>query len=262
MDMKSKIGVVLPVLLVGSLICPQAASAQTGGGGSQITIGGTDSTTDLPFGTDGMPGNTTLYSGEYQQIYSASAFTSPVTITQVSFASASDPSGIGQSVPETATYNLVIGFSNTSASVTAPSTTYANNIGSNFVTVFSGTVTADLQANNVFDLNIPFMTPFVYVPGVAGQPNLLLDVVVNSATSDQQTDFFVSGASDLTGRVFNSAGTSGSPVQTDQNGLLTEFTVTPAAAPEPSPALSLLLGMGGVALACGLKAAKRKHQAA
>jgi len=115
-----------------------------------------------------------------------------------------------------------------------------------------------LQANNVFDLNIPFMTPFVYDPGLPGQQNLLLDVVINSAKSTDQTDLFQAGNTGLASRVFYSDGTPSTTVLTDQAGLRTLFTVVPA--PEPSPALSLLLGIGGVALACGLKAAKRKPQ--
>ncbi len=249
MDIKSKVVIILPLLFSGSLFCPHAASAQ-------IVVGGTTSATNLPFGTDGSKGTFTNYSGEYQQVYSASAFALPVAITQISFASAIDTSGTGRSVAETATYDFIIGLSNTNASISAPSTTYANNIAANFVTVFSGTVVANLQANNVFDLNIPLTTPFVYVPGLAGQPNLLLDVFINSAKSSNQTDLFQSGATGLTSRVFYSDGTPSSAVRADQNGLRTLFTVVPA--PEPSPALSLLLGISGVALACGLKAAKRR----
>jgi len=260
MNIKSKITLVFPLLLGCGLINSQAASAQIGTIPTQIEVGGTTDTTPFPFGTDGSEANTTNYAGEFQEIYSASAFALPVAITQVSFASAIDPLGLGQSVPETATYDLIIGFSNTSASVAAPSTTFADNIGPNFTTVFSGTIVANLQANNVFDLNIPLMTPFVYIPGLPGQPNLLLDVFINKATSDHQSDLFQSGDTGMASEVFYGGGTSSTPVVTDQSGLRTLFTVVPA--PEPSPALALLIGIGGVALACGLKAAKRKPQTA
>lgn len=253
MNIKSTVGLALPLLLAGSLFVPKTALAQ-------IEVGGTTSTTSVPFGSDAPGATPANYAGEYQQIYAASAFRTPVTITQISFASAPDSSGLGLSNPETATYNLVVGFSNTSASVTSPSTTYANNIGSNFVTVFSGTITANLQANNVFDLNIPFTTSFFYTPGLATQPNLLLDVFINSSTATSQTDLFQSGDTGLSSRVFYSDGRPTSPITTDQNGLRTQFTVAPA--PEPSSVLSLLVGIGGVAMACGLKAAKRKRQTA
>ncbi len=253
MSVKSKAGLIFPLLLVGGLILPQIASAQ-------IVVGGTTSAVPYPFGADAPTVTTPLYFGEFQQIYSASAFTLPVAITQISFASAADSSGIGLSSPETVNYNFTIALSNTSASVAAPSTMFANNLGSNMITVFSGTVVAQLQANNVFDLNIPFTTPFVYVPGLPGQPNLLLDVFVNYAKATSQSDLFQAGATGLASEVYYSDGTPSSPVKTDQNGLRTLFTVVPA--PEPSPALSLLLGIGGVALACGLKAAKRKSQTA
>lgn len=257
MDTKFGISIVLPLLLVGGLISPQAASAQVL---APIEVGGTTDTTSVPFGADTPGASPANYAGEYQQIYSASAFTMPVAITQISFASASDASGLELSVPETATYNLIVGFSNTSASVAAPSTTFADNIGTPFTTVFSGVVTANLQANNVFDLNIPFTTPFFYTPGLPGQPNLLLDVFINSATATKQTDLFQSGDTGMASRVYYSDGKPTSAVATDQSGLRTLFTVVPA--PEPSPALSLLLGIGGVALACGLKAVKRKSRTA
>lgn len=249
MNTRPQLGLILPLLLVGGLAAPQAASAQT-------EVGGTSTVTTLPFGTDGSTSSNTNYAGEYQQIYSASAFTAPINITQISFASAPDPSGAAGSSPETATYKLIVGFSNTSASISAPSFTYSDNIGSNFKTVFSGTIVAQLQANNTFDLNIPLTAVFAYDPSLAGQQNLLLDVFIQSATSTDKVDFFQSGDDGQTGRVYNSDGTSSFPTASDQNGLRTLFTVTPA--PEPSPLLSLLLGIGGVALIGGLQAKKRR----
>lgn len=251
MNVKSKIGILLP--LVGSLLCLHPALAQS----SSVTAGGTSNPAPLPFGTDGEPGGgLNNYSGEYQQIYDASVFSSPITITQVSFASSGTDTG---NIAETATYDFVIKLANTSASVTDTSPNFVSTAGS--TTVFSGTLTADLLANNTFDLNIPFTTSFAYTPGAQ---NLLLDVFINSATSTNQDgtaqpDFFQAGPGS-TRSIFYSNGMPSSPTQTDQSGLLTQFTVTPA--PEPSSVLSLLVGIGGVALACGLKDAKRKSRTA
>lgn len=253
MNIKFQVGLFLP--LVGCLLCIQPASAQS----ATVTAGGTSTPNTFPFGTDGppTPSGVKTYSGEYQQIYSASAFTSPVTITQVSFSSAAS----ADNVAETATYNFTIKLANTSASVTGTDPNFVSTAGG--VTVFQGMLNANLLANNTFDLNIPFMNTFTYTPG---SQNLLLDVFITSATSTNQDgtsqpDLFQAGNGSVRS-IFYSNGTPSSPTNTAQSGLLTQFTTTPAAAPEPSSVLSLLLGIGGVALACGLKASKRKSHTA
>ncbi len=242
--------------LASSLLCLQAASAQSG----TVTAGGTSTPAPFPFGTNGPAGSgLNNYSGEFQQIYDASAFTSPVVISQISFSSAD--AGSTGNVAERATYDFTITLANTTASVTDTNPNFVSTTGG--TTVYSGTLTADLLANNTFDLNIPLMTPFTYMPGAQ---NLLLDVVINSATSTNadgtsETDLFQAGAAPVRS-IFYSGGTPSTPINTAQTGLLTQFTTTPAPAPEPSSVLSLLVGMGGVAMACGLKAAKRRASAA
>ncbi len=245
--------------LASSLLCLQAASAQSG----TVTAGGTSTPAPFPFGTNGPPStdpNTRVnYSGEFQQIYDASAFTSPVVISQISFSSADASTG---NVAETASYNFTITLANTTASVTDTTSSFVSTTGG--TTVYSGTLTANLLANNTFDLNIPLMMPFTYMPGAQ---NLLLDVVINSATSTNadgtsETDLFQAGDAPVRTIFHSDGGNPNSPTNTAQTGLLTQFTTTPAPAPEPSSVLSLLVGMGGVAMACGLKAAKRRASAA
>lgn len=243
--------------LASSLLCLQAASAQSG----TVTAGGTSSPNTYPFGTNGPAGSgLNNYSGEFQQIYDASAFTSPVVISQISFSSAvAVPGG---NVPETATYDFTITLANTTASVTDTTPSFVSTTGGTMV--YSGTLTANLLANNTFDLNIPLMTPFTYMPGAQ---NLLLDVVINSATSTNadgtsETDLFQAGDAPVRTIFHSDGGNPNSPTNTAQAGLLTQFTTTPAPAPEPSSVLILLVGIGGVAMACGLKAAKRRTSAA
>lgn len=242
--------------LASSLLCLQAASAQSG----TVTAGGTSTPAPFPFGTDGPAGSgLNNYSGEFQQIYDASAFTSPVVISQISFSSADASTG---NVAETATYNFTITLANTTASVTDTNPNFVSMTGG--TTVYSGTLTANLLANNTFDLNIPLMMPFTYMPGAQ---NLLLDVVINSATSTNadgtsETDLFQAGDAPVRTIFHSDGGNPNSPTNTAQAGLLTQFTTTPAPAPEPSSVLSLLVGMGGVAMACGLKAAKRRASSA
>lgn len=126
MNVKSKISILLP--LAGSLICLQPAFAQS----STVTAGSTSTLSTAPFGTDGPTGASVHnYVGEYQQIYDASLFTSPFTITKLSFSSADANAG---NVPETATYNFVIKLGNTSASVTDTTPSFVST--ANSTTVF------------------------------------------------------------------------------------------------------------------------------
>jgi len=155
-----------------------------------VVIGGTNSANCYPFGNCG-------YTGPHQQFYSSSQFSGPVAITQISFASGGPNTGSGGA----ATYNFSLGLSNTSATPSSFSATYAANRGANFTTVFNGPFTAMLQANNTgqtFDFNIILTTPFLYDPS---QGNLLVEV--NMVSSSGPQNFFRAGDSPLTGRNFN-----------------------------------------------------------
>jgi len=240
----------LPAALALALLPALTAHAQ-----KNITVG-TASTADnvFPFGVE-RPSDLPDFAagGEYQEIYSSTAFNSavPLTISAISFASSNRYNG----VPVTATYNVTIGLSNTSASIGFPntvSTNFAANRGANFATVFSGSITAILKGNNTFDLTFP-TAPFLFNPS---QGNLLFDVVVNKTTQGTGPASFLDTASFDTQRVYQSFGT-GQP-STDQHGLFTQFTVTPAPVPETSTTVSfgllLALGVGAVAV-------KRKRRA-
>ena len=177
--------------------------------------------------------------GEYQQIYSSQAFGGAVTLTSIAFAS----SLVFQPHAAAINYDVTLRLSNTTASTTAPSTNFAANKGANFATVFSGHLTANVQNNDVFDLIFP-ITPFLYNPS---QGNLLLDVVMNSATPGSVTDAIFLGASSpsfppLIARVFQSFGTG--PAFTDNLGLFTGFGT--AEIPEPSTWLLLGSGLAGL----------------
>jgi len=220
-----------------------------------ITIGTASTGGNVfPFGVV-RPGDLTDFAagGEYQEIYSSKDFNSavPLTISAISFASASG----NQGVPITATYNVTIGLSNTSATVGFPSnasTNFAANRGANFTTVFSGSLTAILKNNNTFDLVFP-TAPFSFDPS---QGNLLFDVVVNKTTQGTGSAGFLQTQGFDTQRVYQPFGTG--QAQTDREGLFTQFTVTPAPVPETSTAagLGLLLALGA-----GAAAFKRKRRA-
>ncbi|MBA2680641.1 MAG: hypothetical protein H0U76_19875 [Ktedonobacteraceae bacterium] len=247
------------VLLTTLVLLPTLAHAQ-----QTITVGMTDqsSASFSPFG----PGNGTydyVAGSEYQELYSGAAFAgggSPLTIQGIAFASGA------HSTHTTATYNLTLRLSTTRAILSTTgadvgrlSTNFAANEGADATVVFSGPLTANIQAQGLFDLVFP-TTPFLYDPS---EGNLLLDVVLNQTTSSLDGDgfSFLMDTSNLmstptqTNRVFQLGGT-GAPTF-DVAGLYTQFKVSPAAVPEVSTIVSLglllALGMGGVVIA-----AKRK----
>lgn len=236
-----KTGLLLTLLALGALALTPPAAAQ-----GTVTIGTADPNADtlFPFGSGGS------YSGEYQQIYDGSAFPGVLTLNNVSFSS---EQGNGNT-PGTATYGLTVFLSNTARttdanSPTGISPTFANNFGTNRVQVFNGTITANLQANNTFDLTIPFMTPFTFTNALPRQPNLLFDVFVNSDTpTTVPFTLFQGTSSTQTASAFFADGSGSGPVATQPGGLLTQFN-TPAPVPEPSPLLVLLMGGGGVLVA-------------
>jgi len=206
----------------------------------------------FPFGVS-SPGNSPGYAagGEYQEIYSSADFglSSPVVINDIAFASSSRY-GAGA----TATYNVTIGLSNTSAGVNSGGTDFAANKGANFQTVFSGPLTAILKGNNTFDLTFP-TTPFLFDPN---QGNLLFDVVFNAAATSTGPEEFIVNNPGQTRRIFQSFGSG--PAGTDSEALYTQFTVSPVPEASTTVALGLLLALGasGFTLAGRRKALKSR----
>src|SRR5215813_2460030 len=184
-------------------------------------VGNNNDLSRYPFGSD--PGSASSQfpdftaGGIYQQVY-VGAFTGPVTITQIAFAS----KGQLTSGPGTAIYNFNIGLSTTGASSATLSTNLAANRGGDFTQVFSGQVTAQLTANNQFDLLID-ITPFTYNPASG---NLLLEVVMNSPRqfSGGSVLYFVAGNSSDVGRAANPTGAAGGAFTSNGFGVQTRFT--------------------------------------
>ncbi len=184
-----------------------------------IIIGSSSPGNAFPFGVPAGAAN--AYLGEYQQIYAATAFGGPLTISEIAFASLPG-AGLATSISDA----VVLGLGTTSATPAAPSTNYAANKRADFQQVFSGTITAALAHNGTFDFIIPLTTPFAYNPA---DGNLLLDVFVVSETSTPaaRTTSFAAGPSTDIGRVFNLGGT-GAPTRVGNEGLLTSFSTTTA----------------------------------
>src|SRR6185503_7743633 len=185
--------VVLALALLGGSV-PFATAAGTKA--ATITIGSQSESNGWPFAISDS-GNA-LYAGEYQQIYASEAFSEPILITQVAFASQS-------TVATAVAYNLTLSFGVTTRSPSMPGSDYSGP----FSPVFSGSVSAFFTENTSdFDLVVPLAVPFLYDPGAG---NLLLDIQIVSATGTSPVTFFrAEHPSSLMGRVYNVGGT-GSP---------------------------------------------------
>jgi hypothetical protein len=113
----------------------------------------------FPFGSS--------YSGEYQQVYTASAFSGPITVTGLGFFNTQTNSSVTAMPSGTWTISL----STTSADWNSLSTNPASNIGANNTQVFSGNLAQPWSFGNT--LAISLTTPFTYDPS---KGNLLMDV--------------------------------------------------------------------------------------
>jgi hypothetical protein len=194
------------------------------GSASSIIIGSSGSNNVFPFGD--------TYLGEYQQVYTAADFGGSVLIDQVAFRSINGFGG------RTLSDTLTLGLGTTSASPSAPGTSYAGNKRPDLTTVFTGTVSETLAGNGTFDFFINFSSPFLYNPTLG---NLLLDVFVTNTSGGIAP--FDAGNSPDTGRLFNLGG-NGTATPGPNFGLVTRFDVTAV----PEPATISLVGIGVLAM--------------
>lgn len=174
-----------------------------------------------PFGCHGT---------RYQQVYAASVFTGPITITDITFYNSKGAPGTIS--PGTYTFHL----STTSKAVDGLDSVFANNVGSDdaFFAVLAG-------GGSAFPSFTVVGTPFTYNPGSG---NLLLDMFVTNSTSSG-TVFLDSRTGDA-GGVFSrmhdfGGGTTG-------YGLVTGFNESGAV---PEPATYAMLAGGLLLLLAG-----------
>jgi hypothetical protein len=186
----------------------------------------------FPFGCDY---NSFVPSGQFQQVYSSSLFSGPITITGLQFFNTVQNNGA--SAMNTGTF--AISLSTTAADWNTMSTTPADNIGGDNAQVFNGSLARPWVFGDT--LTILFSTPFTYTPGAGS--NLLLNVVA-TGTGDAGGDIFfdTNGFGDHPNTFFgrSSAGFSGAGY-----GLVTGFSTS---APEPVSFVLLIAGLLGLPL--------------
>jgi large repetitive protein len=209
---------ILALALTTLVFVSFSASAVNG----TFTIGANDNNSRYPIGLDPSANGTSFPNfqagGTYQQVYAQSAFSGPVTITQLAFASHELTSN-----PGIANYDFNVSLGATAASPNALSTSLAANRGPQLVPVFSGPLAANITDGAEFDVLID-ITPFTYDPA---NGNLLLEINFNAPVqfSGGSLLYFRAGSDSRTSRAASPAGIAGGEF-TDSFGLQTRFTTT------------------------------------
>jgi hypothetical protein len=220
-EMSRLLTLILALALTTLVVVSFPASAVNTG---TVIVGSNNDLSRYPIGLDPSSATTAfpdfIAGGGYQQIYGSSAFSGPITITQIAFASSSNlTSGAG-----IATYNFNLALSTTGAGSGNLSTDFAANRGADFSQVFSGPVIAAITRNDQFDLVID-VVPFTYDPA---NGNLLLEVTMNAPTqfTGGSTLYYRAGSNSSVSRVANPTGLPGGAFTTPGFGLQTRFTTS------------------------------------
>ena len=178
----------------------------------------------IPFGCDVPP-----YNDEFQQVYNASQFTGPMTITGLDFYNTTQANTATAIDSGTWTISL----STTTADSNTIGSNFVGNVGVHNTVVFSGNLAQPWTFPDT--LTIALSTPFTYNPGV-GQ-NLLMDVVSSGVTAGGGTILFDTNGTFLLNNfmsdVFGSTQGANAGVVSGY-GLVTGFETAAQAVSEPS----------------------------
>ena len=228
------------LLMVGVLLVFAALTPATAGPVIVGTPADAGTANCFPFGCK----YDTYTNGTYQQVYTQSLFTGPITITGLEFYNTQNNGGA--TAMNTGTFT--ISLSTTAADWNTLSTVAASNIGSNNTQVFSGSLAQAWAFGET--LSIAFSTPFTYTPGA--NANLLLNVVatgIGDAAGDISFDTNGYNGGALNGNTIFGRNYGGT---VDRGyGLVTGFDTgagPTSATPEPATFAFLSAGLAGLSL--------------
>jgi hypothetical protein len=126
---------------------------------------------------------------------------------------------------------VTITLSSTSNGPNTLSTTFANNVGADVTTVFSGDLSLSSAPSAAvprpFDIVIPLQTPFFF--NASAGKNLLVDVTLPGPPCNNTTFFDATQFADSVSRVFSISSSADPTGLADSTGLVTQFTMSPVA---------------------------------
>jgi len=147
--------------------------------------------------SNNFPFNSTSFTMRYQQIYESTQFSECGNIVQVNFRFTEGVLGDSITYPD-----ILIQLSTTNVTPATLSTTFADNIGLNVITVYEGELSFAAQTCDSgpcpFENTITLQTPFNYNPS---DGNLLLDISVPQTSGGYQSFDVVDNMPSITRRV-------------------------------------------------------------
>ncbi|WP_341532348.1 PEP-CTERM sorting domain-containing protein (plasmid) [Nostoc sp. UHCC 0302] len=186
------------------------------------------------------------FQGRYQQIFDADEFASlsePQLISQIAFRPDSDSLNNGTAFSSTLS-SIVINLSTTRSTPNNFSNTFADNVGVDNITVFTGALSLSsanqgpVSGPKNFDIVINLQNPFLYDPT---KGNLLLDVKNFAGGNTTQFDAIQSFNRDSVERQLSFDPNSATAISQFQDGigLVTKFTFKSEVPPVPEPSTAL-----------------------
>lgn len=201
------------ILLAGLILAPDVV-------GESVVHPATYANQDATAGNNSFPFRFSSGMGRYQQSHDASQFSGTMVITEIAFRYKGD-----SSIPASAAdFKLTMAYSANPWNAMSP--TFAANIGGNATVVFDDTWYFDAFAGdpavpNPFTNRLKLTKPFAYDPS---QGDLLLDIVMNAASTNAGGSFARADDQKGVSRVYDTSSASATTGVLSSTGLIIELS--------------------------------------